>query len=301
MSEVCRIPLPPDKMGRIATICDALPEEPGLRCPPPGNSLCVHTALRSSQVTRLSLLSFTALMWKMALPQVGARWTLRPALPPGWCFTPRSLGTANAESPSSTDPIATMTCRQKRCHGTHPFQASSKWTPSCSPLGFSLASHLILNPTVAAAATVADPGKGEKTERATCRLLTGVLRHAKKTNSNPHTHSVRFTSVIWKLSLGLFPERNHLWDEKPNTFRKPHLAMWAYEALGQNKNGGRLSAFSLSVAFAQGHLAKLSSSHMPVGFLWDFTIIPTRCLAPWWDTEQPKHRQYLCLAETNCR
>ena len=32
---------------------------------------------------------------------------------------------------------------------------------------------------------------------------------------------------------------------------------------------------SHSVAFAQGHLAKLSSSHMPVDFLWDFTIIPT--------------------------
>ncbi|OBS83539.1 hypothetical protein A6R68_22471 [Neotoma lepida] len=65
-------------------------------------------------------------MWKMALPQAGAHWTLRPVLPLGWCFTPHFLDTANAESPSSTDPTATMTCHPKRCQGTHHFQASSK-------------------------------------------------------------------------------------------------------------------------------------------------------------------------------
>lgn len=73
------------------------------------------------------LLSFSALMWKMALPQVGARWTPRPALPLGWSSMPPSLGTVSAESPFSTDQTVTMTCHQRRCRETLHFRASSKY------------------------------------------------------------------------------------------------------------------------------------------------------------------------------
>ena len=90
------------------------------------------------------LLSFSALMWKMALPQVGARWTPRPALPLGWSFTPPSLGTASAESPFSTDQTATMTCHQRRCRETLHFQASSKYQ-QCLASSLTFTSSLTLS------------------------------------------------------------------------------------------------------------------------------------------------------------
>lgn len=79
------------------------------------------------------LLSLQALTWKMALPQVAARWTLRPARPRGWSCTPPSPGTASAESPFSTDPTVTMTCHRRRCRETRPFPASSEYS-TCHPV-----------------------------------------------------------------------------------------------------------------------------------------------------------------------
>lgn len=69
---------------------------------------------------------FAASMWKMARPQVAARWTRRPAPPRGWCCTPPSRGTASAGSPSSTAQTATTTCHQRRCPGTPLSRANSK-------------------------------------------------------------------------------------------------------------------------------------------------------------------------------
>lgn len=69
---------------------------------------------------------FAASTWKMARPQVAARWTRRPAPPRGWCCTPPSRGTASAGSPSSTAQTATTTCHQRRCPGTPLSRANSK-------------------------------------------------------------------------------------------------------------------------------------------------------------------------------
>lgn len=91
-----------------------------------------------------SFLSFSALMWKMALPQVAARWTPRPALPRGWYFTPPFPGTASGESPFSTDQTATMTCHQRRCRETLRFPASSEYQLRLAP-GLTLTSSLTLS------------------------------------------------------------------------------------------------------------------------------------------------------------
>lgn len=90
------------------------------------------------------LLSFSALMWKMVLPQVGARWTPRPALLLGWYFMPPFLGTASAESPFSTDQTATMTCHQRRCRETLRFPASSEYQLRLAP-SLTLTSSLTLS------------------------------------------------------------------------------------------------------------------------------------------------------------
>lgn len=94
---------------------------------------CLYVRGPSSWLScKLGFLSF-ALMWKMALPQVGAHWTHRPALLLGWFFIPPSPGTASRES-FLLNQTATMTCHQRRCRETLHFQVSSKYELSGSCL-----------------------------------------------------------------------------------------------------------------------------------------------------------------------
>lgn len=126
---------------KLSIQCEVSRQVPGTHqcalsvCPTPSCTLSCDQSF---------LLSFSALMWKMVLPQVGARWTPRPALPLGWYFTPPFPGTASAESPFSTDQTATMTCHQRRCRETLRFPASSEYKLRLAP-GLTLTSSLTLS------------------------------------------------------------------------------------------------------------------------------------------------------------
>ena len=167
----------------------------------------------------------------MALPQVGAHWTPRPALPLGWCSMPPFPGTASGESPFSTDQIATMICHRRRCQETLHFQANSKYelyVASNLTLTSSLTCHSSNNNC--SPLTRGKEG-GEKWMWAEVTVMTlkdiSALQHEKYVSGVSKgiknlRHSVQISSVIdtfFNCHSASFPEPlNHLWVENLNTF-----------------------------------------------------------------------------------